>query len=93
MIKVICVGKDKGKVHPRAGHKCPDGEVEVELYSLTLVLDGCAWSTHFTSRERHPIPILYEAGWVPGPGWMGAENLATTRIRSLESPACSELQY
>jgi hypothetical protein len=29
-----------------------------------------------------PVPIVYEAGWTPGPIWTGAENLAPTGIRS-----------
>ena len=28
------------------------------------------------------VPILHEAGWVPGPVWTGAENLVPTGIRS-----------
>jgi hypothetical protein len=30
------------------------------------------------------VPIVQEAGWAPGPVWTGAENLATTGIRSLD---------
>jgi hypothetical protein len=29
-----------------------------------------------------PVPIVQEAGWAPGPFWTGAENLASTGIRS-----------
>jgi hypothetical protein len=25
---------------------------------------------------KHPVPIVQEAGWAPGPVWTGAENLA-----------------
>jgi len=25
---------------------------------------------------KDPVPILQEAGWAPGPVWIGAENLA-----------------
>jgi hypothetical protein len=25
---------------------------------------------------KDPLPIVQEAGWAPGPGWIGAENLA-----------------
>jgi hypothetical protein len=33
-------------------------------------------------------------GWVdPGPSWMGAENLATTGIQSLDHPAHSQSLY
>jgi len=27
-------------------------------------------------RKREPVPIVQEAAWVPGPVWMGAENLS-----------------
>jgi hypothetical protein len=36
---------------------------------------------------KDPLPILQEAGWSPGPVWIGAENLAPTGIRSLDHPA------
>jgi len=29
---------------------------------------------------KDPVPILQEAGWVSGPVWTGAENLAPTGI-------------
>jgi len=28
---------------------------------------------------KDPVPIVQEAGWAPGPVWMGAENLAPHR--------------
>jgi hypothetical protein len=36
---------------------------------------------------KDPVSIIQEAGWAPGPVWTGAENLAPTRIRSLDHPA------
>ena len=36
---------------------------------------------------KNPVPIVQEAGWVPGPVWTGAENLAPTGIRSPDRPA------
>jgi len=36
---------------------------------------------HFTP-EKDPVPILQEAGWVPGPVWTGGGNLVSTGIRS-----------
>jgi hypothetical protein len=42
----------------------------------------------FTPR-KDPVPIEQEAGWVPGPVWTGAENLASTGIRSPDRPARS----
>jgi hypothetical protein len=44
-------------------------------------------------RERDPVPIVQEAGWVPGPVWTAAENLAPTGIRSPDRPARSESLY
>jgi hypothetical protein len=43
-------------------------------------------------RETPGI-IVYEDGWIPGPVWTGAENLAPTGIRSPDRPARSESLY
>ena len=42
---------------------------------------------------KDPVPIVQKAGWAPGPVWTGVENLASTRIRSLDCPACSQSLY
>jgi hypothetical protein len=42
---------------------------------------------------KDPVPIVQVAGWAPGLVWIGAENLAPTRIQSLDLPACSESLY
>jgi len=42
---------------------------------------------------KDPVPIVQEAGWVPGPVWTGAENPAPTGIRSLDHLACSHSLY
>jgi hypothetical protein len=42
---------------------------------------------------KDPVPIVQEAGWAPGPVWIGAENLAPTGIRSPDLPARSESLY
>jgi hypothetical protein len=42
---------------------------------------------------KDPVPIVQEAGWVPGPVWTGAENLAPTGIRSPDLPARSQSLY
>jgi hypothetical protein len=52
------------------------------------------WVVNATPRplypwERGPVPILREAGWGLGPVWTGAENLASTGIRSPDRPARS----
>ena len=43
---------------------------------------------------KDPVPIVQEAGCVPGPVWTGAENLApSTGIRSPYRPARSQSLY
>jgi hypothetical protein len=44
-------------------------------------------------REIYPVPIVQEAGWVPGPVWKNAENLTPTGIRSPDRPAHCESLY
>jgi len=39
---------------------------------------------------KDPVPIVQEAGWAPGPVWIGAGNLTPTGIWSPDLPACSE---
>jgi hypothetical protein len=56
------------------------------------------WVVNVTPRPplppgKDPVPIVQEAGWDPGPVWIGAENLAPTGIRSPELPARSESLY
>jgi len=50
------------------------GEVRYSsTHSLTLALDRGVWSvscpSHFTHRERVPIPTGWEAAWAPEPVW------------------------
>jgi hypothetical protein len=40
--------------------------------------------------RNDPVTILYEVWWAPGSVWTGVENLASTGIRSPDSPARSE---
>ena len=42
---------------------------------------------------KDQVPIVQEAGWAPGPVWTGAENLATTGIRSPNRPARRQSLY
>jgi hypothetical protein len=44
-------------------------------------------------RERDPVPVVHEAGWVPGSVRMGLENLSPTGIRSPDRQDCNESQY
>ena len=43
--------------------------------------------------EKDPVPIVQEAGWASGPVWTGAENLASTGIRSPDRPARRQALY
>jgi len=47
---------------------------------------------HF-NPGKYPVPIVQEAGWVPGPVWMGAENLTSNGIRSPDRSSRSESLY
>jgi len=66
------------------------------LLSLTSALEGGVWSTprpgHFTPG-KDPVPIVHEAGWAPGPVWMGAGNLAPAGIRSADRSVRSGSLY
>ena len=44
-------------------------------------------------RETDPVPTVQEAGRAPGSVWTGAENPATTEIRSPDRPARSKSLY
>jgi hypothetical protein len=46
-----------------------------------------------TLPPKHPVAIVQEAGWAPGPVWTDAENHAPTGIRSPDRPARSESLY
>ena len=68
--------RDKCKVHPRTGHKGPEGEYR---YSSTLPLTSpLDWGGRSTPRPgrfisgKDPATILLEAGWTTGPFWTGA---------------------
>jgi len=42
---------------------------------------------------KDQVPIVQEAGWAPGPVWTGAENLASTGIRSPDRRTRSQSLY
>jgi hypothetical protein len=73
------------------------GDRGIALHSLDLgTLEGSGWSItrpgHF-APGKHPVPIVQEAVWVPGPVWTCAKNLALTGIRSPDRPARSQSLY
>ena len=56
------------------------------------------WGVSVTPRPlfatgKDAVPIVQEAGWAPGPVWIGAENLAPTGFRSPDLPARSQSLY
>jgi len=65
------------------------------MYSSTLsqptALEGGEGSGSRPGRSlplgKDPVPIIQEAGLAPVPVWTGAENLASTGIRSPDRPA------
>ena len=63
---------------------------------MTTALEGVRSQRHapalFTPR-KDLVPIVQEAGWVPGPVWTGGENLASTGIRSPDRSARSQSLY
>jgi hypothetical protein len=71
--------------------------VEVQLYSLTLAVDGGGRSTPrpgcCTLGKKARYPLYKTVGESPGKVWTGAENLAATGNRSPERPAHSESLY
>jgi len=86
--------RTKGKVHPRTGHEDPKEEQKYSsTLSVTSALDRGGWSTprpgRLTPGEKPGAHCT--GGWVdPGPLWTGAENLASTGIRSVDRPAHSQ---
>jgi len=56
-------------------------------------MGGVGGQSHAPAALSQPVPIKQEAGWDPGPGWTGAENLAATWIRSSDRPALIESLY
>jgi hypothetical protein len=63
-----------GKVRSRTGHEGTDRSRFIAL----LIHNLCSRNGLMVlyPRERHPVPIVQEAGWASGPVWTGAENLA-----------------
>jgi hypothetical protein len=56
------------------------------------------WGLSVTPRPlftpgNDPVPIVQEVGWAPGLVWTGAENFASTGIRSPDRPARSQSLY
>ena len=59
------------------------------FFNLQEAVSGKPRPGRFTPGKETGY-LVQCAGWDPGPVWMGAENLAPTRIRSPDRPARSE---
>ena len=62
---------------------------------MTTKLEGGEWLAARPDRfttGKDPVPIVQEAGWAPGPVWMGGKS-RPTGIRSLDRPARSQSLY
>ena len=64
---------------------------------MTTALEGGEGSFSRPGRSlppgKDPVPIAQETGWPPGPVWTGADNLASTGIRSPDRPARRQSLY
>ena len=71
------------------------GRIEAYLYFFLNLGARCIWVVTTTSRSLWPrgrdiVPVLEEAGWVPGPIWTCAKNLAPIGVRSPDRPDGSD---
>jgi hypothetical protein len=86
--------KAKGKVYPITGHEGREGEWRYSAaVSLTSALDGVEGQRHAPAALPPGKSSGWEAGWAPGLVWTGAENLASTGIRSPNRLTRSESLY
>ena len=89
--------REKDEFHPRNCHQGPQGYSYRSTLSLTSAVDGGWWwtprSCSFIPGKPIRYPSVQEAGWMRGPVWTDAENLARTGIRSPNLPARSESHY
>jgi len=73
--------KKKSKVHPCTAYRGSRGIALLFLDHGTR--RGCGVSVMprplFTPRKDKDLAPIVEAGWAPGPVWIGAENLAPNR--------------
>jgi hypothetical protein len=96
LVVVVVKVKGEGKGHPITGHEGPRlGSRGIVLLILNLGARRGGWSAPRPDRftpGKDPVPIVQEAGWVPGPVWTCAKNLAPTGIFFLYHVYSSQLQ-
>jgi len=72
-----------------------NGCIDILLFNLAARCDSVV-NTALLSLyrlERDPVITVHEDRWAPRPVWAVAENVSSTRIRSLEHPARGESLY
>ena len=102
-IRSVPYGKGKGKVpFVPALRLCTGCTAHRGTRGITLpFLDHGTrrgWGVYVTPRPlftpgKDSVPIVQEAGWVPGPVWTGEKNLVLIGIRYPDRPARSQLLY
>jgi hypothetical protein len=92
---LLSVKYKQGKVHPRTDHEGPKGEQRYgSTLSLTSALDGGRGSECLAPATLPPGKTQYPfCRRLARPFWASAENLAPTRVWSLDHPAHSELLH
>jgi hypothetical protein len=64
------------------------------MLSLTSALKGVGGQRHVPAaltRQIAPASFVLQPGWIPGPIWMAAENLASTRVSAPNLSGQSQL--
>jgi hypothetical protein len=94
----IKIGPLVGRSHPFYRPRRPYGEQGIALLCFLDLSTRRDWEVSVTPRPlstpgKHPVPIVQEAEWAPGPIWTGAEYLTPTGIRFPDRPARSQSLY
>ena len=90
------IGKGKSKVHPRAGHEGPEGQLYSPALSLTSALDGVGGQHHAPAAlppGKTRYPLYRRLGGSQGTYGRVWKISPTTGIRSPDRPSRGELIY
>jgi hypothetical protein len=84
--------------HPQGAFIEPSETCSIEVQSIKYYRWVCCDLDHHAPRHqtqhtpvvlpsgKDPVPILWEAGWAPGPVWTVVGRVRPTGIRSLDRP-------
>ena len=67
--------------------KAQRGKQRYSFYPFLNLGGRWGWTVNSMPWPLYPLAILQQTGWAPGPVWTGAENLASSGIRSPNRPA------